>query len=492
MRRRLGTLRLRVTLATALVLAIVLGSVGAFVDASVASHARGALDEALRVEGEALAALVRLEGAEIEVDTDGEPGFEGYATARSGAYYEVWARGRLPLRSASLAGATLAPPDLVALEPAAAVHERLETLPGPFEIRLRVLTRRIERFASEGEQEPGPATAREAVLVRVGRSTAGVDAHRRSVRTALMWSAPLGLLVGALAAWLLAGRAMAPIARLAAQAREVGRRPEAARLDVEGVEGELRELTATLNDAFARLEELGARERRFAADASHELRTPLAVVRAHLELALSRERPPQEYRTALDTALTGALRLEAVVRQLLLLAGVEAGRLPTERIDLADVVQRAVSAAREAAPVGAPGITLHAVEVELPVAGDAVLLERMVANLLENALQHAARSPEIAVELERDGAEVRLRVLDRGPGVPDELRPRLFERFARGDVSRGRDTGGAGLGLAIVRAIARQHGGDVTAAARAGGGTSMEVRLPLAPDAAAADPGPQA
>ena len=353
------TLRARVTLATAAVLVLVLGMVGVLVDQAFEQQGLKTLDGALRVEAEALGAMVRIEGDRLEIDTDGAGRLDTFEARGAGAYYQVSAASRRSVRSPSLGdrpfpSSTPGSPELGRAAPKAA--RAGTSLPGAFEYRVRRVAVLLEiPLGLEGPDEARPGAPRETVLVEVARSMKELDRGRATVRAALGVALPIGLLLGSLGAFLLARRATNPIARLSADARAIGAgstEGAVARLDVPRVEGELRELAGTLNDAFARLDSAVQRERRFSADASHELRTPLAVLRSRIELMLSRDRSPEEYRDALRTSLDASLRLEQVVRSLLLLARTDAGALAREPVGLASVVTRAVASACASAGVG--------------------------------------------------------------------------------------------------------------------------------------------
>ncbi len=307
----------------------------------------------------------------------------------------------------------------------------------------------------------------------------------------------LGVLGGTglafLAGFAVARRAMRPIAGLTQAAREVARtrdpaislpkpqaQDEVAKL-ADTLEDMLRELDAARGETEASLE----RQREFVADASHELRTPLTSILANLELLedeLSQTGGPADLDAAADiagSALRSSRRMRRLVGDLLLLARADAGRRsPRRPTDLSVVVR---DAAREAEPLGGG----HNVTLDLPPADDPAVLEgsaddlhRLVLNLIENAYLHTPPGTPIVVSVSRDGQELRLEVADRGPGVPAALRDRVFERFTR---EGGETSGGSGLGLSIVRAVAVSHGGTVAIRDAEGGGAEFVVTLPASP-----------
>ena len=241
--------------------------------------------------------------------------------------------------------------------------------------------------------------------------------------------------------------------------------------------------------AAARAETEGAlvRQREFVADASHELRTPLTSVFANLELLEARL--AGEDREIAESALRSSRRMRRLVADLLLLARADSGRpAARERVDLAEVVNEA---AAEVAPLGSD----HELELELEpgleLDGAPDDLHRLVLNLLENAVIHTPPRTPVRVLTRREGGAALLRVEDDGPGVPPELRDRVWERFVRGSGDSGGPGPGSGLGLSIVEAVAQRHGGTVGVSASPAGGARFDVRLTAEPAAAPA-PAPAA
>jgi two-component system OmpR family sensor kinase len=219
------------------------------------------------------------------------------------------------------------------------------------------------------------------------------------------------------------------------------------------------------------------RLRRFLADASHELRTPVAVVRSHAELARRTGGTlPPEVAHSLERIGAESERMGHLVDDLLLLARLDSGRpLAREDVDLTRLVLDAVSDARVAAPD-------HRWQLDLPeepvsVTGDGHALHQVIANLLANARTHTPPGTTVRAAVRQDGDAAEVEVTDDGPGIPADVLPDIFERFVRSDDTRSTDTGSSGLGLAIVRAIVRGHGGTVTVTSRRGA-TTFRVRLP--------------
>jgi len=313
------------------------------------------------------------------------------------------------------------------------------------------------------------ATQQGQITLVAQRSLGEVNRTVDSVTAALFLGVPALVAAIAALAWYLAGRALRPVESIRAEAAAITATTMHRRVPEPETSDEVGRLAQTMNAMLDRLEESSTRQRQFISDASHELRSPVAAIRAQLEVALRRGGEadwPQVARRVLDEDS----RLEVAVGELLELARIEEGAdIDAVDVDLDDVVLE------EATRVRAVAIDTSQVSAGR-VAGDARQLARLVRNLLDNAAAHA-RS-RVTVDVTATGDEARLVVDDDGPGVPPEERERVFERFTRLDEGRGRDGGGAGLGLAMVRAIAERHGGTVEVGDAPIGGARFVVRLP--------------
>ncbi len=221
--------------------------------------------------------------------------------------------------------------------------------------------------------------------------------------------------------------------------------------------------------------------RRFTADAAHELRNPLSALQSDLEITLLQPRTPDELTATVKLALKNTQRLVKISESLLTLSRGDAGGLitSTSRIDITDVLEEAF--ARWEGHATTLGVELtEQLDCEGVVEGDALLLGRLFDNLLENALAYTPRGGRVGVVLTpAPPASCGISITDTGPGIPASLRPVIFERFSRGDSSRSRKTGGAGLGLAICTAIVAAHKGVITLDDEYVGGTRIVVRLPV-------------
>jgi two-component system OmpR family sensor kinase len=295
----------------------------------------------------------------------------------------------------------------------------------------------------------------------------------------------LGVLgVLAVAAWLIIKRDLRPLESMAVTADAISAGDLTRRVQPAEPRTEVGRLGLSLNTMLGRIEEAfverAATEdklRRFLADASHELRTPLTSIRGYSEVFARAKDDPEDLELAMRRIEEESERMGLMVEELLVLARLGEGREP-ERVpvDLARVVGDAVSDARAAAP--ARDITLDGVET-VDVLGDDHQLRQVVANLLGNALRHTPDEAQIRVTLTTGDGHAALAVTDDGPGLEPDVAAQVFEPFFRADESRARETGGAGLGLAIVAAIVEAHGGEVRLDTAPGAGAAFTVTLPM-------------
>ncbi len=313
-----------------------------------------------------------------------------------------------------------------------------------------------------------------------------VSAPLESVDTTVRAAALLALLVGLAGAgvafggaWWFAGRATRPVSEIVAQAEAVEAGTLSARITAHAETSEYHRLVAVLNAMLDRLARSFAAQRRFVADASHELRAPLTVLKGSMDVALRRERTAAEYRETLESTREEVDRMAALAENLLLLARTDSGLPPAhlQAVDLETVARRAVEKSRDAA--AAAGVSLALDAAPASARGDAGLLERAVANLVENAVRHTPPGTRISVRCTTVEGRGRVEVEDSGPGIPPDGAAHVFERFYRGDPARSRDSG-AGLGLPIASAIAEAHGGRLELV-RAQPGALFRLTLPAAP-----------
>jgi signal transduction histidine kinase len=291
----------------------------------------------------------------------------------------------------------------------------------------------------------------------------------------LLIACPLALLFAAGLAYWLAARALRPVEEIRLEAEAVSAQEPGRKLPVPEADDEIAHLSVTLNDMLGRLESSLVRERGFVSNASHELRTPLALVKTEVDLALSRPRSNSELEEALRSIAGEIDRLSQLVDDLLLLARMDEGRLPKRRTRLVGREMFETVRDRFARRAASAGRMIE-VDVDPMVwfVGDRQLVLQVLSNLVENALRYGSGTIELTTR--EAGGNVELHVMDRGPGFPPGFLPTAFDRFSR--VHPMKMTGGAGLGLAIVAAIAKAHGGHAGAVNRPEGGADVWVSLP--------------
>ncbi|MEE1926665.1 HAMP domain-containing sensor histidine kinase [Streptomyces sp. TRM 70351] len=289
----------------------------------------------------------------------------------------------------------------------------------------------------------------------------------------------LGLAVLAFAlGYLMAGRVLAPLGRIMRTARQVAGSDLHRRIELDGPDDELKELADTFDDMLDRLDRAFTAQQRFVANASHELRTPLAINRTLLEVQLSDPEASPEIHQLGKTLLATNERSELLVEGLLLLARSENEIVDRKPVDLAEVASQAVEQVR--AEAGERGVELRGTRQPARLQGNGVLLERIALNLVQNAVRYnLPRHGWVSVRTEARSGQAVLTVENTGPQVPAYEVDNLFEPFRRLRTDRTGSDKGVGLGLSIVRSVARAHGGTITAIPREDGGLLMRVALPV-------------
>ena len=448
-------LRLRLTLVFALAMALLLAGTGGFLYVRLRGTLDEQIDHALRARADDVSTLVR-------------PGESGLSDGRNrlAEFEESFAQVIAPDGTVRDATPPLGDAPLL-------TSRQLEQARGDTLVVERVSDPRLE----------GPlrllatpvAAGDQTMIVVAGASLEDRDEALAGLRTQLLVGGPIALLLASLAGYAVAAAALRPVEAMRRRAEEISATTAGRRLPEPDADDEVARLARTLNEMLARLEAGLARERRFVAEASHELRTPLSLLKAELELALRRPRTAEELQTAIASAAEETDRLAMLADDLLILARSDEGALPlrAEAVVVPELLE--TIAGRFAARARADGRSL---EVAAPpngtLTGDRLRLEQALGNLVDNSLRYGAGS--VRLEARHENGSVALSVSDEGPGFPPDFLPRAFERFSRADDARLR--GSAGLGLAIVDAIARAHGGSASASNTADGGAQVKLTIP--------------
>ncbi len=445
-------IRVRLTLVSAVLMALVIGALGVFVYTRLQASLIAAVDDRLQDRAEDL----------LDAADDGPIVPEPWTVDPGDAFIQVYgADGGLVESSPDVAAGPLLTPGQVAN-------------PGPRSLVAEVTTTE-ETIPARMRIVPMPGGG--ALLV--GAAIQDEEATLARLRPLLLVGGPLATLLASVVAWLVTGAALRPVERMRQEAEAISGTDLDRELVVPRSGDELTRLGDSLNAMIGRLRTAVLRERRFVDDASHELRTPLANLHAELDLALSRPRSADELEAALRSALEESERLTRLAEDLLVLARADGGRLPVRRQPEALGTVLRETAARFEARASAAGVALD-VRADGAIVGrfDADRIRQAVSNLIDNALSSTPAGGRVFIHgSERDGG-LAIVVEDTGTGFPADFLERAFEPFSRAEAARGREAGGTGLGLSIVRVIVDAHGGTVSARNRADGGAVVEIRLP--------------
>jgi two-component system OmpR family sensor kinase len=452
-------LRLRMTLVFAGAMALLLAALGTFVYLRFEGSLDRSLNQALRSRAEDVRALVMQADSGLR-----QAGQSSLATPGERFAQILGPGGRVLDGTPGLPRRALLSRQQVARSQSGPMLLARTTITGP---------------AGASRLLATPVQAQGARLtVVVGTSLRERDRALAELRTVLLLGGPVALLLASLLGYAVAALALRSVESMRRRALHISLGKSGQRLPVPAANDELARLARTLNEMLARNEVAFQRERAFVADASHELRSPLAILRAELEVALLGEPSPQELQHAVSSAAEEADRLSVLADDLLLLASADQGTLGIRReaVDVLQTLERLRERFGESARSASCEIEVSGPR-DLRMLADPVRIEQALSNLVDNALRHGAHA--IDVHAERREGQVVLHVSDDGPGFPPALLQVAFERFTRAD--RTRTAGGAGLGLSIVRSIARAHGGEAYLANRAGGGAHVWLSIAQAP-----------
>jgi heavy metal sensor kinase len=330
--------------------------------------------------------------------------------------------------------------------------------------------------------------------VSIGASLANNDTLLADFTWLCVALIPLLVVIGVATGWVVAGRALQPVLEIARAAQRISGSNLSLRIPERKAADELEYLVETFNDMISRLEQSFIQVRQFSTDVSHELRTPITIVRGQLEVALFTAVTAEQYRDAIVTAMGDVERLSQIVRALLLLSQAETGQvvLQLQRLDLIDTARNITEQFEIPAEGANVRISFHAGAGNCEGEFDRVQIERMLSNLISNAVKFTPSGGRVRVSVKRDGDQAEIAVEDTGRGIPPQHLPHIFDRFyrVRGPEEQASPEKGLGLGLSFVNWIVRAHSGTIDVKSESGNGTTFTVRLPLhphAPDAIVTD-----
>ena len=322
-------------------------------------------------------------------------------------------------------------------------------------------------------------------IILVNQPLDAIEDELDSLRKILYYTVPIALLMAGLGGWFLARKSLAPVVSMAESARRIGSENLDLQLPVANPRDELGKLATAFNELLARLNAAFKQQRQFMADASHELRTPLSVMHTAAGVTLKQpHRNEGEYREAIEMLNEQTRRLSRIVKDMFILARADAGRYPLIKatLYLDDLLEEVTNAGSVLASDKNIAVEVEN-SLEASYYGDEDLLRQMILNLVDNAIKYTPSGTTIKLSLAQRRNEYLISVSDNGPGIPDEAKPRIFERFYRADKARSRsietDGGGAGLGLAISRWIAEAHGGSLELTHSDHSGTTFLIKLPV-------------
>ena len=310
-------------------------------------------------------------------------------------------------------------------------------------------------------------------------TVAGMQAQQNTLAKLLaFWALGLGVMTVASGGlgWYISGRLLRPVREITETARRASEQHLGERLALTGPRDELKELADTFDDMLERLDAAFATQRRFVANASHELRTPLTVMRTAIDVTLAKPSPTAAQLTDMAVRVRRSIdKAESMIEALLTIAVSDQGKLSTEFTDLATMAEDAIDAA--APTIERLNLRVDAQLDPAEITGDPQLLERMISNLVDNAVRHNEPGGWIRLRTGRGAAAAYLEIANSGPFIPDDAVPSLFEPFRRMEARTGaRD--GVGLGLSIARSVVTAHHATVTASSQPAGGLDISVQIP--------------
>ncbi len=317
------------------------------------------------------------------------------------------------------------------------------------------------------------------ILIRLAYSTEPVWLQLEQLLMAYLAALPIALAGAGLAGFLLARRALKPLAQMTRHAEEITPDRLGERLPVEHPDDELGQLGRVFNSTLDRLENAFEQMRRFSADASHELRTPLTAIRSVGEVRLQQDASREEYRETIGSMLEEVNRLTRLVDNLLAISRADTGQIQFHRqpVCIMDLARESAAMLEVLVEEKSQRLILEGDE-QATVLGDRLILRQAIINILHNAIKFSPVNTSIRVTAARNGQDVQIRIADSGPGIAEEHRDKIFQRFYRVDKARSSETGGNGLGLSIAQWAVQAHQGRITVETPDGPGCVFQIEIP--------------
>jgi heavy metal sensor kinase len=465
LKKRPRSVRIRLTFAYVAAMLVVLAVYAAVVYVSVRGSTSQALDDKLRADFQWPKYMMSEEM--VRGLLSGDPDFFNKAGGEGSPWLQVWGD-----NGAKLLGATYEARRNPIKESAG-----IAAKPGEFG-KIKTLKEMVppHRILT-GTTRVGNIS----LVVQVAESEAPMHAYVRELLAVLLLGLPLAVAIAGFGGYLLARRALAPVDRMAEQARSITAERLRERLPVDNPDDELGRLASVFNQTLMRLESSFDQMRRFTSDASHELRTPLTAMRSVGEIGLRGKRDASDYREIIGSMLEEVDRLSLLVDRLLTLSRADSGEsmLTRDCVDLCALAAEVTTQLEVLAEEKQQSLTIEASGPSMCL-GDPMVLRQALLNLVDNAIKYSPVGGRIVVRVSSlpSGTAV-LDVSDTGPGIPAEMRLRVFDRFYRVDRSRSRENGGGtGLGLSIARWAVEVNGGQLTLETGEGPGSTFRITLP--------------
>lgn len=317
-------------------------------------------------------------------------------------------------------------------------------------------------------------------IIQVGISLEGTAGALGRLLVIMMLAGLLLLFFASLGGSFIIRKALVPVKSVVRAANEITADDLSLRIDSGNRQDEIGALVNTFNNMIARLEKSVKKIKQFSGDVSHELRTPLTIIRGEIEILLRKDRESEEYQRTLKSVLEEANHMEKIIDDLLFLSRIEASNKIkfTEKILLDEIILEVFKSREQSAK--SKGINFEIKKIiPVEVKGEKTLLERLISNIIDNAIRYTPSEGRIEINLERNDRFAVLSIRDTGIGLPEEELPFIFDRFYVVDKSRCKESGGAGLGLSIVKSVADSHGALIGVQSKINQGTTFRVKFPL-------------
>ncbi len=459
----LSSIKARIVLFYLVILLVTLSAMGALLYFSLHRIVHASIDSSLLSRAKALATLIREDDRETEFQFSDDVMWE-YSSPKSTNYFQIRrVDGATIEKSASLGDAELP----------------LHPVAGPAAFQTILLKGRMVRTVDfpvpkEGEiKSPG-----HNIVIQCAENIDDRITLLNAFGIVLVVSVLFIMILSASGGFFIAKKAMKPIRDISGTIDRISETNLSERIDEAHIPDELKNIASSFNRAFGSLERAFGRQRQFVSDASHELKTPLAVIIAHGEIALRKDRDPRDYKIAIAAMMEAARMMSLIIEKLLKLARFSSDRftLQMEDVRLDGIIDRSLKLLRPLAGEKGIAIAMPAGE-KYTVRGDSEALLETFVNILDNAIKYNVPGGRIAISMRKDGGFIVTEIADTGIGIPETDLEKVFDRFYRVDKSRSRQSGGIGLGLSISGEIVRLHEGRIKIKSKDNEGTVVSVYL---------------